>query len=90
MVDDTTPGCYVVNLPDVSLPVYPVVETDSRPLADSVPRLAVVTGLRYQDRASGAVWIQVRFETAARTVSGWILMPDGMTSDQLFAGPRCP
>ncbi len=88
--DETTPGCYVVNLLDVALPVYPVVSTDSRPITDSAPRLAVVTGLRFVDRTSGAVWLQVRFEMDARTLSGWVRVPDDIAADQLFAGPRCP
>ena len=88
--DETAPGCYVVNLPDVPLAVYPVVSTDSTPIMNAAPRLTVVTQLRYQDRSSGAAWVQVRVETGGRMVSGWIRMPDGVTSDQIIAGPRCP
>jgi uncharacterized protein len=88
--DETAPGCYVVNLPDVLLPVYPVVSTDSTPILDAAPRLTVVNKLRYQDRSSGAEWVQVRVEKDGRMVSGWIQMPRGVTSAQIIAGPRCP
>jgi hypothetical protein len=83
---ETGPGCFVIDLLDV--PVYQVVSTDSRIVADSVPPLAAVT-LRYVD-VNQVVWLQVRFTAGSAEVSGWVRVPDGVPEDQIYHGPRCP
>lgn len=85
-------GCYLINLPDLPLPVYAALSTDSRIVAESAPQLAAVTA-RFVWPPSGtdsAAWLQVEFADDQGAVFGWVRVPDGAAEDTLYTGPGCP
>ncbi len=83
-------GCFVINLPDLALPVYTAPRETGTPLLPAVPRLAAVTQRRETPEGSGIFWLQVRIATGGSEIVGWVRVPDGVAEADLYTGHDCP
>ena len=92
--DETAPGCYVINVNDVPLPMYQALSTESGQVNESAPLMAAVTARfiwpRGVPESEAAVWLQVEYDQDGETIFGWVRVPDGVAEEEIYDGPRCP
>ncbi|MBN1200647.1 MAG: hypothetical protein JXJ20_02205 [Anaerolineae bacterium] len=80
-------GCYVVQPPE-AVPVYETPSAGAAVIRASVPRGARLVAS--QERTGSPVtWYKVDFDEEGKTVSGWIVLPDGTGFDGVFGGSAC-
>lgn len=88
--DHLSAGCFVINLPNRELPVYPIPKEVEPPLLPAVPRLAAITHRLEIPTGSAIIWLQVRVRADGGELIGWVRVPDDVPESELYAGHNCP
>jgi hypothetical protein len=94
VIEHLSAGCFVINLPDATLPVYGWPFLEDTIFMESVPRLSPVIE-RHDLPAESLdgtreIWLKIRVTTEGGEATGWVRAPEDVAEPDLYAGPDCP